>query len=658
MKRHHETLIGVLFLIFAAASSQAQTDGQPPYVLTPLAYNHPGLTVDLGVGLYAYPIPTDIDGDGDLDLLISCPDVPYNGVYLFENLSGKTARPTFRYIKRISAGRLDLTPSWVNGKLRVLGPAVEYLDFPSVGVERPQLLPLRPDFHKGKIRGNQWSYVDFDGDGDHDLIAGVGDWLQYGWDNAFDEAGNWKNGPLHGYVYLIRNDGDDAEPKYASPVKLEADGAPIDLFGGCSPNFADFDGDGDLDLICGEFLDGLTYFENVGTRREPRYAAGRRLAHEGRPITLHVQMIVPVAVDLDFDGDVDLLVGDEDGRVAVIENRLADGAPLAEGLPPFLPPYYLQQEATDLKFGALVAPFGVDWDDDGDFDLVCGNTSGNIAWFENLSGKGVAAPKWAAPKLLETSEGPIRIMAGPNGSIQGPCEAKWGYTTLTVADWDGDGLKDLVVNSIWGKILWYKNTGAPGAPKLAHAQPIPFDGVPPKPAWNWWNPAPGEFVTQWRTTPIAVDWNRDGLCDIVMLDHEGYLTLFERTRAGLAPGKRIFYGTENASHFDSNGKPQEGPAGPLRLNIGVAGKSGRRKLAVVDWDGDGDLDLLANSVNCDLFLQEGGDPSRILLRRVGPLSNQRLAGHDTAPTTVDFDANGVPDLVLGAEDGRLYYLRR
>ena len=33
--------------------------------------------------------------------------------------------------------------------------------------------------------------------------------------------------------------------------------------------------------------------------------------------------------------------------------------------------------------------------------------------------------------------------AGPNGSIQGPCEAKWGYTTLSVADWDADGDQDL-----------------------------------------------------------------------------------------------------------------------------------------------------------------------------------------------------------------------
>jgi hypothetical protein len=628
--------------------------------LTPLAYNHPGLIVDLGVGLYAYPIPTDVDHDGDLDLLISCPDVPYNGTYFFENITGKVAHPTFRLKKRISAGKLDVTPSLVNGKLRVLGPGVEYQDFLTAGVDNPAKLPIPTDFHKGRVRGNQWSYVDFEGDGDHDLIAGVGDWQDYGWDNAYDENGKWKNGPLHGYVYLMRNEGDDASPKYAPATKIEAAGKPIDCFGGCSPNFADFDGDGDLDLICGEFLDGFTYFENTGKRTNPTYSGGSRLAHDREELAMHVQMIIPVAVDWDGDGDIDLVVGDEDGRVALVENT----GKLVDGAPDFLPPFYFQQEAADLKFGALVTPFGADWDDDGDFDLVCGNTSGNIGWFENLSGKGVSPPKWAAPKLLETSEGPIRIMAGPNGSIQGPCEAKWGYTTQSVADWDGDGLKDLVVNSIWGKVIWFKNIGVKGAPKLAAAEPILFhyEKEAKKPAWNWWNPVSNQLVTQWRTTPIAVDWDRDDLCDLVMLDHEGFLCFFQRTEKGidrpLLQGRRIFIGSDDNGQFDHNGKPQPGKPGPLQLNVGVAGKSGRRKLALVDWDNDGDLDLLANSASCDLFLNEGGDSSRILLRRIGPFSDQKLAGHDTAPATADFNANGAPDLILGAEDGRLYHLPR
>src|SRR5690606_4931564 len=126
----------------------------------------------------------------------------------------------------------------------------------------------------------------------------------------------------------------------------------------------------------------------------------------------------------------------------------------------------------------------------------------------------------------------------------------------------------------------------------------------PKPQWNWWDPASDELATQWRTTPFAIDWNKDGLMDLIMLDHEGYLAYFERMeREGelyLLPGKRIFYG-ENASVFDSRDMVVDEGGGPIQMNDRAAGGSGRRKFTFMDWDGDGDLDLLVNSVNVSLF---------------------------------------------------------
>ena len=172
-------------------------------------------------------------------------------------------------------------------------------------------------------------------------------------------------------------------------------------------------------------------------------------------------MITPVAIDWDKDGDIDLIVGDEDGRVAFIENT---GKFTTDHTPQFLPPRYFQQEADDLKCGALATPVGVDWDGDGDIDIISGNTAGYLGFFENLSGPGVEKPKWAAPVRLEAGGKVVRIMAGPNGSIQGPAEAKWGYTTLSVADWDGDGLPGLLVNSILGQVVWFGNIGTRTAP--------------------------------------------------------------------------------------------------------------------------------------------------------------------------------------------------
>lgn len=57
-------------------------------ILERVPYNYPDLEVDLGVGLWAWPLPMDFDSDGDMDLLVSCYDVPFNGLYFFENPSG------------------------------------------------------------------------------------------------------------------------------------------------------------------------------------------------------------------------------------------------------------------------------------------------------------------------------------------------------------------------------------------------------------------------------------------------------------------------------------------------------------------------------------------------------------------------------------------
>jgi len=688
-----------------------------------LKYNHPGLVVDLGVGLWAWPLPMDFDGDGDLDLVVNCPDKPYNGVYFFENATGDTAKnamPVFKPGVRISKGLQNVQVSYVDGKPRVLSPGNEHPDFLKTGLDKSAKLPLPANIHPNKVRANMWRYADYDGDQNLDLIVGVGDWTDYGWDNAYTPLGDWTNGPLRGFVYFIRNTGTTAKPAYAKPAKISAGDKPLEVFGWPSPNFADFDGDGDLDLLCGEFLDGFTYFENTGTRTAPKYATGRRLTlppgvkgfpsawlarqeamnlpGAPKPLTMDLEMITPTAIDWDKDGDTDLIVGDEDGRVAFIENT---GTFTADRTPQFLPPRYFKQEADDVKFGALATPVGYDWDGDGDTDILSGNTAGYIAFFENLSGPGVERPKWAAPKLLTVGDGVvgrlfrsvastnvlnkagapanisrpilprnvIRPMAGYNGSIQGPCEAKWGYTTLSVADWDGDGLPDILMNSILGKVVWFKNTGTRHAPRLAAEQPVRVEWNGPQPtlAYGWLRPEYNELLTQWRTTPVAVDFNHDGLTDLVMLDHEGYFAFFERARRGdklvlLAP-RRVLCAdrTDPVAKLSGDAKVKTpvamNPGEPIRLNAGIAGKSGRRKVTIVDWDGDGKLDVLLNSANANLLRQTAGADGKWFFRDMGLLVEQNIEGHDVSPTTVDFNGDGVPDFLGGAEDGRFYYLK-
>jgi hypothetical protein len=630
--------------------------------MSQLKYNNPGLLVDLGVGLWAWPLPMDFNDDGLMDLVVACTDKPSNGVYVFLNtgeIDPVTHLPVFSPGRRMGPAGRSPQVSYVNGQPRVTTAGNYHPDFKQTGLEKAVPLgdPEKIHLAEGRIRANQWKFVDFDGNGVLDLAVGIDFWGDYGWDDAWTAQGTWKNGPLRGYVYLLRNRGTDQQPDYQAPEKLQTtDGKPVDVFGMPSPSFADFDRDGDLDLLCGEFLDGFTYFQNIGTSREPRYAPGRRLQSAGRRLTMDLCMIAPVAVDFNRDGHYDLVVGDEDGRVALIEGT----GEIIDGLPQFLPPRYFRQHADSIKFGALSAPVSVDWDADGLEDLIVGNTAGYIGFIKNLGG---TPQRWAAPVYLAAGDSVLRELAGPNGSIQGPAEAKWGYTNPNVADWDGDGLLDVITNGIWGKVLVYRNIGTATQPRLAPAQPIMVEwfGVTPKPSWVWWTPEQKTLVTQWRTTPKVIDWNKDGLPDLVMLDAEGYLCLFERRldsgkKRVLLPPQRVFWG-EGISAYDGSGRPRNQISGLLRLNERNAGASGRRTFTFHDWNGDGQLDLLVNSdTNVNVLQGLGRDAEgRWRFKDTGPVHRHLLAAHSTTPTLARWNGKAAV-LVIGAEDGFFYHL--
>jgi hypothetical protein len=653
-----------------------------------LAYNNPGLVTDLGVGLWAWPLPIDYNQDGLMDLVVVCTDKPYNGTWFFENsgqIDAQLKLPIFKPAVLLGKSAPSVGISYVEGKPLITATASAksgdlyhyranvFPDFLKTQFTKPTKVPVPEKIltEAGNIRQNQWKFVDLDGDGALDVTVGVDFWGDFGPLNggagAFNDQGEWTRGKLHGYVYWLRNTGTTAKPTYAAPVRLQAGGKDIDPYGMPSPSWGDFDGDGDIDLICGEFRDGFTYYENTGTRTQPKFAAGRELTSAGERLHMDLCMITPTAADFDGDGDLDLIVGDEDGRVAFIENT----GQAVGGMPQFLPPRYFRQFAHEVKFGALATPYSFDWDGDGDEDLISGDSAGYIAFIENLGpvdgGRTENASKefrWAAPRYLSAGGKLIREQAGPNGSVQGPAEAKWGYSILSVGDWDGDGLPDIITNGIWGKIVWYKNTGTRKAPKLAAAQPLelalPAGAPTPKPAWFWWNPPGRTLATQWRTTPQMIDWNGDGLMDLVVSDPEGYLALYERKRSAngtlaLQPPQRVFW-SEGTSSFDSNGKPTNEESGLLRLNDGEFGKSGRRTFCIVDWDGDGNLDLLLNSnPNVNFFRGLGRNPAgKWAFRDEGPVSTHVLAGHATKPTY--FAATR--ELLIGAEDGFFYRVKQ
>jgi hypothetical protein len=191
--------------------------------------------------------------------------------------------------------------------------------------------------------------------------------------------------------------------------------------------------------------------------------------------------------------------------------------------------------------------------------------------------------------------------------------------------------------------------GTPAHPKLASAKPVEveWNGKTPKPEWNWWNPEGKELVTQWRTTPVAFDWTNDGLTDLILMDHEGYLALFRREKRDghliLLPGERLF-------RFENE-------TGPLRLNDGRTGRSGRRKIAVADLDQDGKTDLLLNNQNASFLKNIGEENGITIFRDMGTVDERKLAGHTSSPAVIDLNGDNIPEILIGAEDGFIYYCK-
>jgi hypothetical protein len=606
-----------------------------------VTYGREGVRDKAAVGLWAYPTAFDMDGDGALDLVVGCPDRPFNGIHFFRNL-GTNAEPLYDRPLWLGPGGKELNAADFNGDgaIDLVVSGGYYSDVRRNRLREFVRVDLPREYHIG--RDDFWQPVDWDGDGRIDLLTGVSDWREYGWDDAYNAKGEWMRGPLRGYVYFHRNIGANDTPRYAPPVRLQAGGRDLDLYGSPAPNPVDWFGTGKLDLIGGSFVDTVTLFRNTGTHREPRLSPGELVQAGGAVLKMDLCMIQPRVVLWHGDGRPSLLIGEEDGTVSLAANTAAAGK-----APRLAKPKALMQIDPYVKSGALSRPVAVDWNGDGLLDLIVGNSAGYLQYFENTGTRQSA--QFLNRAYLAAGGEVIRRMAGPNGSVQGPAEEKWGYTNPSAGDWDGDGDPDLIVNDIWGAVMLYENTGTATQPRLARGRPLEaeWQGVPPKPEWVWWNPVGKQVVIQWRTTPKMVDWDADGLMDLVMLDHRGYLCLWRRARQGgrlvLSPPERIF--------VEPNGRW-------LYLSRGYAGRSGRRKIEVADWNGDGRLDLIVDSDDGAGWYENIGSQQRPVMRWRGNLVNARLPGHNPSPILADFNGDGLLDLLIGAEDGFLYYFAR
>jgi hypothetical protein len=166
----------------------------------------------------------------------------------------------------------------------------------------------------------------------------------------------------HG-LYLHRNVGTPQSPSWASPSPVQ--GAPD--WSSAEPSLVDLDADGDLDLVIGyRGVTGAYLKENVGTPQAPQWTApGSWLPG--------LDAWPPLALgDLDLDGDLDAISNTTTGGIACFENVGTTQVPSFEANPSMLAGI---EPPTGAKTFALL-----DIDGDGDVDLLCERSPGDQVW--------------------------------------------------------------------------------------------------------------------------------------------------------------------------------------------------------------------------------------------------------------------------------------
>lgn len=210
----------------------------------------------------------------------------------------------------------------------------------------------------------------------------------------------------------------------------------------------DVNDDGHMDILSGSYSrhdqDMAGLFQVLWGQAEGGFAQAAVLTgtdgepliieHAGRSEVIQAICTRPFAVDWTGDGRLDLVVGNFGGSFHLFRG---------EGQGRFSPksePIHAGRRALVVP-GLHGDPFCIDWDGDGDLDLLSGSGEGGVQWAENVGDRD-GPPKLSAFKvLIPACERPPASADFSEDKLDGPKTD----TRIWVDDVNGDGKLDILV---------------------------------------------------------------------------------------------------------------------------------------------------------------------------------------------------------------------